>query len=156
MYARLTALPSVAMVLAVLSAVSSVSAQPPAPPEYVSPLIDDLAYASDAALRDAWRPMGDSAAAQVVERDGRRALRLPCKFQGTTGERASWDRRVKLDLAACRGVRFDFYCPDVTPVSHFSLYMHSQGGWYSASFGPTDRAGWSTVVIDKSDTRIEE
>ena len=68
----------------------------------------------------------------------------------------SWDRAVKLDLAACRGLRFDFYCADVTPVSQFSFYLHSRDGWYATTFGQTDRQGWSTVVIDKTDTRIED
>ena len=62
---------------------------------------------------------------------------------------------MKLDLTACRGVRFDFYCPDVRPVSHFSFYMHSGNGWYSATFGATNRQGWSEVLIDKTDTQIE-
>ena len=83
-------------------------------------------------------------------------LRMPCNFRGTPIERASWDRAVKLDLAACRGMRFDFYCADLTPISHLSFYLHSEGGWYSTSFGPSQRQGWNTVIIDKADMRIEE
>ncbi|MFW6163600.1 MAG: glycoside hydrolase family 10 protein, partial [Planctomycetota bacterium] len=74
---------------------------------------------------------------------------------GTRHDRASWDREVRLDLTACRGLRFDFYCPDVAPISHFSFYLHSGDGWYAASFGQRAPRGWSHVVIDKTETRIE-
>jgi len=128
---------------------------PPAPPAAEGALIDDLAYRDDAAARAAWTPMTGTAAASVVEVEGRRALRLPCNFAGTTIPRASWDRAVTLDLAACRGIRFDFYCADPSPVAYFSFYLHSAGGWYAAGFHQGEGAGWNRIAIAKTDTRIE-
>jgi uncharacterized lipoprotein YddW (UPF0748 family) len=127
----------------------------PAPPGYDKPLIDDFAYRDAEQARAAWQPMGESGPVSAVEISGRRVLRLPCDFAGTQIERASWDRKVTLDLTACRGVRFEFYCSDVRPVSHFSFYLHSGNGWYSATFGAASRQGWSSVLIDKTDTQIE-
>ncbi len=118
-------------------------------------LIDGFSYPDDAAARAAWSPMGGTAPVSVVEKEGRRALRMPCNFRGTTIERASWDRRLRLDLSSARGVRFDCLCPDPGPVSHFSFYMQSGGGWYSASFAPAEKGRWCTVLIDKEDTGIE-
>ena len=127
----------------------------PPPPEVVASLVDDLSYPDAEAARAAWQPMEGSAGVSVVTAAGRRALRMPCNLSGTKIERASWDRAVKLDLTACRGLRFDFFCADASPVSHFSLYMHSGNGWYTAGFGQTAGRGWGTVLIDKTDTRIE-
>ena len=58
--------------------------QPLGPPAIHRPLIDDLTYPDAAAVQAAWRPMGGSAAAAVVQVNGQRALRLPCNFRGTT------------------------------------------------------------------------
>jgi len=123
-------------------------AQPPVVPATTAALIDNLADAA------AWAPMAGTAAASVLEIDGRRALKLPCNFAGTTIPRASWDRAVTLDLAACRGVRFALYCDDPSPAAFYTFYLHAPGGWYVASFTPATR-GWSTIVIGKSDTRAE-
>jgi len=122
---------------------------PPAPPVATGTPVDDLADAA------AWVPMTGTATASVVQIGDRRALKLPCNFAGTTFPRASWDRTVKLDLAACRGIRFDLYCADPAPVAYFTCYLHAAGGWYVASFYPGERAGWQTVTIAKADTRIE-
>ena len=43
-----------------------------------------------------------SAPAQAATLEGRRVLRLPCRFQDTNVERASWDRSLQLDLTSCR------------------------------------------------------
>lgn len=100
--------------------------------------------------------MWGTAAATAVEIEGRRALRLPCNFKGTRIERASWDREVKLDLTACRGLQFAFFCPDSSPVAGFSFYLRSGGGWYAASFGHGAPGAWATVKIERTDTRMEE
>ncbi|MBE3096170.1 MAG: family 10 glycosylhydrolase [Planctomycetes bacterium] len=114
-----------------------------------------FAFADDAAAQAAWQPMGGTAPASVAEVDGRKALRMPCNFRGTKIERASWDRQVRLDLTACRGVEFKIFARDASPVSHFSLYLQSGEGWYSAAFSPAEKGKWSTVTIDKDQTRIE-
>jgi uncharacterized lipoprotein YddW (UPF0748 family) len=117
--------------------------------------IDGCRYANDAAARENWRPMGNGiASAGAATIDGCEALRLPCNFAGTTFERASWDRKVKLDLVPCQGVQFKIFCKNPAPISHFSIYFQSGGGWYSTGFFP-EGPGWSTVTINKVSTRSE-
>ncbi|HUU93863.1 MAG TPA: family 10 glycosylhydrolase, partial [Phycisphaerae bacterium] len=118
-------------------------------------VVDDFAYADDAAARAAWRPMSGSADVSPAQIDGRACLRMPCNFRGTRIERASWDRSVRLDLTARRGIRFDLYVADPSPVGHFSLYFQSGGGWYATSFAPRQKGRWHTITIDKQDTKIE-
>lgn len=122
--------------------------------ERESPVFEPCDYANEAAARAAWQPMTGSEAPGTVEEAGRRVLRLPCRFAGKSIERASWDCAVQLDLSACRGIRFQLWCRDVSPVASFSLYFQSGSGWYSASFYP-DLPGWNTIVIDKASTRSE-
>ena len=129
-------------------------AAPPVFAEDKAGMIDDCLYADDAAAQKAWQPMGGSAPAAAATLDGRQALRLPCNFAGTTFERASWDRKVKLDLVPCQGVQFKVFCKNPAPISHFSIYFRSGGGWYSTGFFP-EGPGWSTVTINKASTRSE-
>ena len=56
--------------------------------------------------------MRGSLPVSLVTVDGRKALRLACNFADTNLERASWDRRIKLDLGSARGVQFDIRCRD--------------------------------------------
>lgn len=122
--------------------------------ERESSVFEPCRYAEDAAARAAWQPMTGSEAANTVEEAGRQVLRLPCRFAGNRVERASWDHAVQLDLSDCRGIQFQLWCQDVSPVASFSLYLQSGNGWYSASFYP-DLPGWNTIVIDKAGTHIE-
>jgi len=117
--------------------------------------IDDCQYPTDAAAAAAWQPMAGTAKAQAGAVEGRQALRLPCNFAGTKIERASWDRKVKLDLAANRGVQFKVLCRDASPVSHFSIYLQSGEGWYHATFFPESSAGWNTIEINKTEMTSE-
>jgi uncharacterized lipoprotein YddW (UPF0748 family) len=117
-------------------------------------VIDDCRYTDDAAASAAWRPMDGSALPSMVTVEGAKVLRLPCKFAANPVDRASWDRQVALDLGDCSGVRFRFLCPDIAPVSYFSIYFESGGGWYSAPFFP-ERSGWNTITIDKAATSPE-
>lgn len=135
--------------------VSSAGEIPPVPPRTDDRLIDACEYPNGQAAQSAWKAMRGSASASVVNAGGRAVLELPCNFEGTRIERASWDRAVALDLAACRGVRFQFYSPDTSPVSHFTLYFQSGSGWYTAPFSPHSTAGWGTVEIEKTQARIE-
>jgi uncharacterized lipoprotein YddW (UPF0748 family) len=118
-------------------------------------MIDDCRYANDAAAQANWSPMKGTAPVTVTNLAGQTALRLPCNFAGTTIERASWDRKVKLDLTACRGIKFKLWCRDVSPVGHFSLYFESGAGWYSASFFPEQTNAWNVITIDKTSTKTE-
>jgi len=141
--------------LLVAAAASAQAGEPPPIPGAGYRLIDDFAYPDTAALNEAWQPMRGSPPAAVVNAGGGRALNLSCRFRATEIERASWDRRVRLDLTAVRGLRFLFFSPDTAPVSHFSFYLRSGNGWYAARFAPKVKNGWTEVRIDKAETLIE-
>ena len=79
-------------------------------------IIDDCQYADDDAASALWEPMRGSAGASMALLEGRKVLRLPCNFAGTKIERASWDRKVNLNLSSCRGVQFRMLCHDPSPV----------------------------------------
>ncbi|MBM3890426.1 MAG: hypothetical protein FJ388_15040, partial [Verrucomicrobia bacterium] len=98
--------------------------------------------------------MRGTAAVTVAKIEGRRALRMPCNFAGTTIERASWDRKVQLDLVPRQGVQFKLYCKNAAPVAGFTIYFESDTGWYSTGFHPQS-AGWNTITINKASTRTE-
>jgi uncharacterized lipoprotein YddW (UPF0748 family) len=120
-----------------------------------SATIDDCQYAENASAQAAWEPMRGTAPASVAQLDGRKVLRLACNFADTRIERASWDRKVNLDLVPCRGIQFKVLCHDASPVSHFSIYFQSGGGWYHAAFFPEMSSAWNTIAIDKTETTTE-
>ena len=120
-----------------------------------SGVIDTFAYADAAAARTQWQPMFGSAAVDVATVDGRPCLKMPCTFAGTTIDRASWDRKVPVDLSDRRGVRFQMYVGDPSPVGHFTIFFHSGDGWYAAGFSPQARGRWHTVTVEKRDTKVE-
>jgi len=119
-----------------------------------SGVIDDFSGGEKAA-RAAWRPMTGSGEVSVTEIDGKRALRLPCNFRGTLIDRASWDRKVDLDMTGCRGVQFMFRSRDTSPIAHFTMYFHSGGGWYNVGFEPPGSTGWGLVKVYKRNARTE-
>ena len=131
----------------------------PGPPLRAEPsagdVIDDCQYPTDAAAAAAWQPMAGTAKAQTATLADHKALRLSCNFSSARIERASWDRQVKLDLAANRGVQFKVLCRDPSPVSYFSIYFQSGEGWYHAAFFPESAAGWNTISIDKTEMTPE-
>ena len=122
--------------------------------QQTSDIIETGDYETDAAARGAWQPMTGTAPVSAATLDGKPVLQFPCNFAGTRIERASWDRQVPLELSGCRGVQFEFFCRDASPVSHFSLYFQSGAGWYSASFYP-ESSGWNRVTIDLSSLSAE-
>jgi uncharacterized lipoprotein YddW (UPF0748 family) len=102
-----------------------------------------------------WKPMFGSAPAEAAEAAGVRAVRLPCNFAGTRHERASWDREVRLDMTACRGIRFRLMSPDASPVGHFSFFLRSGDGWYVGTFAAPPRGRWETIRVAKADMHTE-
>jgi uncharacterized lipoprotein YddW (UPF0748 family) len=129
---------------------ATLRAEPPA-----DEVIDDCQYPTDAAAATAWQSMAGTAKLQAAALTGHQVLRLPCNFAGTKIERASWDRRVKLDLASSRGVQFKVLCRDPSPVSYFSIYFQSGEGWYHAAFFPESSTDWNTIEIDKTAMTVE-
>ncbi len=120
-----------------------------------STAIENCRYLSRAAAQAAWRPMGGTAGVELINIQGRAALRMPCHFRGTADERASWDRTVALDLSSARGVRLQVWCKDPSPVSHFSLYFKSGPGWYHVTFYPESNSQWNEITLDKTATQME-
>jgi uncharacterized lipoprotein YddW (UPF0748 family) len=113
-------------------------------------IIEGCNYADDDAARAAWLPMTGSLPVSLAVTQGFRALKFECNFAEAKTERASWDRKARLDLGSCRGVGFQVLCRDSSPVSYFSIYFQSGGGWYHASFFPESGSGWNNVTLDKT------
>ena len=118
-------------------------------------IIDDCRYLSDAAAQAAWQPMRGSAPALAARLKGAPVLRLSCNFKGTTFERASWDRKVKLDLSSYQGIELRIFPANLAPVAHFNIYFQSGSGWYSGSFFPDSSSQWNTLEIEKASLRTE-
>lgn len=134
---------------------SSVMAQEMPPvPAIGYEVVDDLSYSQQTA-QSLWEPMGQTRPVSIVDVGGRNVLRMPCNFQGTTIDRASWDRRINLDLAWRTGVQFLFYCRDASPVATFTVYLHSGDGWYRGDFDVSSSTAWTTVQIHKKDMAVE-
>jgi len=136
--------------------VASAQGPPRLPEKPGYALLPEFAYADDDAARAVWQPMYETAPVSVVKAGARPLLRLPCNLAGTEMSRASWDWSVDRDLSRCRGLQFRFYCADPSPVSYFSLYCRSGGGWYTATFSPGVTDAWNTIRIAKSATRMED
>ena len=119
-----------------------------------SKTIDDFSSGRTAA-RSAWRPMTGSKEVSVARVDGKQALRLMCNFRGTRIDRASWDRKVALDLTGRKGVQFLYRSEAAASIGHFSIYFHSGRGWYNVGFEAPGRGGWGRVEILKKDARVE-
>lgn len=154
---RSTILPAaLALVSFLLAARPCLPAEPlPPVPASTERLVDALAPADEAAARSAWRGMNEADQAGVIRAGGRNVLRLPCRFAGTTTERASWDFAHELDMNGCRGLELQFFSRDCSSVGSFSVYFRSGQGWYHGHFFPDRQNAWSTVRIDKQATRTE-
>ena len=98
--------------------------------------IDDCRLSAMQPRKPHGLPMRGSAPAMAAKLNGSQVLRLPCNFRGTTFERASWDRKVNLDLSSYQGVELRIFSSKLTPVSHFAIYFRSGAGWYSGTFFP--------------------
>jgi uncharacterized lipoprotein YddW (UPF0748 family) len=146
----------IATVLLVMGTVFSpiVAEEIPPIPATTYEVVDDLSYPQQTA-QALWEPMGRTAPVSVVDVQGGKALRMPCNFKDNKIERASWDRRLKLDLAWRSGLQFLFYCRDATPVASFTVYLHSGDGWYRGNFDASAVAAWVPVQIQKKDMAVE-
>ncbi|MCU0913104.1 MAG: family 10 glycosylhydrolase [Planctomycetes bacterium] len=144
------------MMLSIVGVVSSVlvAQELPPLPTIGYEVVDDLSYSQQTA-QALWEPMGGTKPVSLVDIQGRQALRMPCQFRNNPVERASWDRRLTLDLAWRTGVQFLFYCRDATPVSNFTVYLHSGDGWYRGNFDASSTTTWTTVRIHKKDMAVE-
>lgn len=147
---------SLAMGVLILASVWAWGAEVPPPPGTLEgAAFPGAPFETTEQVREAFKAVGNTSPVEVVEIHGRKALRMPCTFEGIETERAVWDWYGKLDLTRSHGVQFQFYCPDTSPVSYFSLYFRSGGGWYHMSFGARVPGQWTTIAFDKSASRME-
>ncbi|MGB8169848.1 MAG: family 10 glycosylhydrolase [Chthoniobacteraceae bacterium] len=118
-------------------------------------LIDAGVFDSDAAAREAWVAKEGSPPAAARTVAGRPALALSCPFTHSKLGRVVWDREVALDLSRAEAVELEIYCPQAGPISSFTLYFKSGGGWYSGAFSPRVNCEWETITVRKDDVREE-
>lgn len=145
-----------ALGLLVVSAVCAWGAETPPPPAALEgEAFPGTPFETAGQARAAFKEVGNTSPVEVVELHGRKMLRMPCTFEGIETERAVWDWHGPLDLTRSHGVQFQFYCPDTSPVSYFSLYFRSGGGWYHMPFGARVPGQWTTITFDKSATSME-
>ena len=103
----------------------------------------------------AWTPTEGSPAAEPARFGTVPGVRLRCELRDPATERASWDVPIKVDLRLARGIRFQFRCRNLKPVSRLNLYFRSRSGWYAATLQPTSSPDWQTLEVLKSNTGIE-
>ncbi len=127
----------------------------PAPPEHNYELIDDFNYPDTRSARRSWSAMLRTEPVSVLDINGTNVLRFPCEFKGRNVERATWEKSISMDLAACQGLQFYFFCKDPLPVSVFRFYLKSGSGWYAAKFQQANVDGWNRITIDKAEMGIE-
>ncbi|MBN2314336.1 MAG: family 10 glycosylhydrolase [Sedimentisphaerales bacterium] len=125
----------------------------PTIPEATDQILEDF---SSLRAVDRWRPMAGSPPVSIEDIVGRKAVRMPCHFQDTKIDRASWDCELAVDLTMCKGLQFLFFCRDTTPVAYFTVYLHSGNGWYRIPFDAPATTGWTPIKIYKKDAGVEE
>ncbi len=103
----------------------------------------------------AWKPSLPAAAPVPAPEAGQYAMRFPCPFQQGEMERITWDLDIRIDLSESRGLRFHLYCENPEPISGFTFYCRSGGGWYSAPFSINDLDTWNLVTIAKAEMGTE-
>lgn len=118
-------------------------------------MIDAGVYADDAAAAAAWVARDGSAPVTMSDADGQRVLRFPCAFATSKGPRAYWDHATQLDLSGAEGVQFEIFCGNAGPITSFSLYFKSKGGWYSTAFSLSRTTGWETITLRRSEAKTE-
>ncbi|OGV71295.1 MAG: hypothetical protein A3K19_26090 [Lentisphaerae bacterium RIFOXYB12_FULL_65_16] len=146
-----------ALSAAVLATVFANAADIPPPPKADWPLIQDVQAQTEATVKDAWEKQADCAGdVTVADVGGTKVWRLPCRFTAGKETRAAWDLKVNLDMTACTGLRFQFYCANSVPLANVSLYFHSGNGWYRTDLPVPEDGRWQAVTIEKAAADIED
>ncbi len=101
-------------------------------------------------------PMKGSLPVTVRKYGNEDFLRFPCNFKDGDLERASWDIKLDLDLSNSNGLEFIFLCSDPSPVSQFSVYLHSGDGWYRWNFYPDKKNDLENIRLLKLDADSED
>ena len=141
-------------VVAIGCAGMALGAIPPAPSveEPAVPYPHWMTLDTEAAVAARVHPMKGTEQARLLAPG---ALELPVRFAGNPVERANWDIQIPLDLRIAEGIRFDFYCKDLSPFSGFTLYFKSGNGWYNATFSPEVAGIWNRITVSKAEASVE-
>jgi len=104
--------------------------------------------------RAAWRPMEGSAPVAIVEKDGARALEMPCNFKGPGSSEPPGTSRPTRPRSR---KRHQLPLPLSRSRSRLPLQplLRERRRLVRRLLLPSVKAGWSTVSIDKEDTAIE-
>ena len=128
----------------------AVASPPPAPTGAAGLRLDGFSSAPGA-----WKPSLAAAAPVPAPEAGQYALRFPCPFPQGDIERITWDLDLRIDLGESRGLRFHLLCGNPEPISGFTFYYRSGGGWYSAPFSLNDLNTWNLVTVAKTEMGTE-
>ncbi len=116
--------------------------------------------AGDAAVHAALAAVTDDASARKLFGNARArclvpgAVALPVDFSDRPS-RVTWDVKTPFDLRVKPGVRFDFYCSDLSQFRSFTFYFKSGDGWYHGTFAPETNGGWDRVTVLKAECSTE-
>ncbi len=122
-----------------LAALASPLAGPPA----VS--VEPMGYRDAAHAARTWRP--SECAGPVSLAAGK--LVLPCRMS-QKGQRAYWDRDLRLNLSATSRIAFKIrVVGETSGISACTLYFRSGEGWYGGEFD-AGAGDWTTVRLDRS------
>jgi uncharacterized lipoprotein YddW (UPF0748 family) len=117
--------------------------------------LENCVYPDNVSARNAWAARGKSKEVILKKQKGIKAIQFPCSFSDYSSDRQhSWEKTVKMDLSRYTGIQLTIYCPDVTSISLFYLYLKSGSGWYYASFYPRQEGTWDSITILKSRMKI--
>lgn len=118
-----------------------------------SVIIDDFAYSSTNAARQAWKGSPSVTVGNQGQWGNELVMLLPCDF-ATRASRCFWDRTVSLDLSGYTTFDLQIYAPDPSAISSFTLYFRSGAGWYSGG-ATLSGSGWQTLRFSRSDFLTE-
>ena len=122
-----------------LAALASPVAGPP------SVQVEPMGYRDAALAARTWRP--SECAGPVALAGGN--LLLPCRMS-QKGQRAYWDRDLRLNLSAASRIAFKIrVLGDTSGISACTLYFRSGEGWYGGEFD-AGAGDWTTVRLDRS------
>ncbi len=102
-----------------------------------------------------WKPMKGSPQVLFSKAGPKTVFRMDCPFGGNPLERASWDHPFKKDLSWAAGIGLVLYVEDLSPVSHFTLFLKSGRGWYAFQLRVPGERKWQVLEIPKEASRIE-
>lgn len=109
-------------------------------------VVDDFAYLSTGAARQAWPVSGGAPAVSMGDTGfwgQERVMILPCDF-ATRATRCYWDRSVNLNLSHETDFALEIFVADPGAFAGFTLYFRSGSGWYGCS-AALAKAGWQTL-----------